>query len=147
MFYSRKGCFKSGKWCPRTGNLVIFLWKFLIYFFPGWSGTEGFVPGLLLLPLSRDKGTPEQEFFFVPGQRDNGTSRPVETLVQDQTTLTIHAVKTHKTCVTQRRDMQFSLVDYWIRRVNLRSLKRPKWWQVLLFDSNSLFESPVKYLY
>ena len=33
------------------------------------------VPGHLLLPLSRDKGTPGQEFFF-PGQRDNGTSCP-----------------------------------------------------------------------
>ena len=26
--------------------------------------------------LSRDKGTPGQETFFVPGQRDNGMSRP-----------------------------------------------------------------------
>ena len=49
---------------------------------PGRPGTEEFVPGHLLLPLSRDKGTPGQENFFVPGQRDNGTSRPVETLVQ-----------------------------------------------------------------
>ena len=39
-----------------------------------------FVPGHLLLPLSRDKGTPRQEIVFVPGQRDNGASRPVETL-------------------------------------------------------------------
>ena len=37
--------------------------------------------GFLLLPSSRDKGTPGQENFFVSGQRDNGTSRPVETLV------------------------------------------------------------------
>jgi hypothetical protein len=44
-------------------------------------GTEEFVPGFLLLPLSRDKGTTGQENFFVLGQRDNGTSRPVETLV------------------------------------------------------------------
>ena len=58
---------------------------------------------------------------------------------QDWSKLTIHAVKTYKTCVTQRRDMQFSLVDYWIRRVNLRSLKRPKWWQVLLLDPKSHF--------
>ena len=50
-------------------------------FVPGRPGTEEFVPGHLLLPLSRDKGTPGQEFFFVPGQRDNGTSRPLETLV------------------------------------------------------------------
>ena len=42
----------------------------------GRPGTEGFVPGHLLLPLSRDKGTTGQEKFFVPGQRDNGTSRP-----------------------------------------------------------------------
>ena len=31
--------------------------------------------------LSRDNGTPGQEKFFVPGQRDNGTSRPLETLL------------------------------------------------------------------
>ena len=45
-------------------------------FVPGRAGTEEFVPGHMLLPLSRDNGTPGQEFFFVPGQRDNGTSRP-----------------------------------------------------------------------
>ena len=42
-------------------------------FVPGRPGTEEFVPGHLLLPLSRDKGTPGQEFFFCPrtkGQRD-----------------------------------------------------------------------------
>ena len=38
--------------------------------------------GFLLLPLSQDKGTPGQENFFVLGQRDNGTSRPAETLVE-----------------------------------------------------------------
>ncbi len=48
----------------------------------GRPGTEEFVPGFLLLPLSRDKGTPGQENFFLPGQRDNRTSRPVETLVR-----------------------------------------------------------------
>ena len=42
----------------------------------GRPGIEVFVPGHLLLPLSRDKVTPGQEKFFVPGQRDNGTSRP-----------------------------------------------------------------------
>ena len=53
-------------------------------FVPGRPGTEEFVPGFLLLPMSRDKGTPGQEFFFVPGQRDNGTSRPVETLIETE---------------------------------------------------------------
>ena len=43
-----------------------------------------FVPGFLLLPLSRDKGTAGQGNIFVPGQRDNETSRPVETLVSMQ---------------------------------------------------------------
>ena len=52
----------------------LFFWEG--YFVPGRDGTEEFVPGHLLLPLSRDKGTPGQEIFFVPGQRDNGTSRP-----------------------------------------------------------------------
>ena len=55
---------------------LFFFWKFLNRFVPGRAGTEEFVPGHLLLPLSRDNGTPGQEFFFVPGQRDNGTSRP-----------------------------------------------------------------------
>ena len=43
---------------------------------PERPGREEIVPGFLLLPLSRDKGTLGQENFFVPGQRDNGTSRP-----------------------------------------------------------------------
>ena len=42
---------------------------------------EEFVPGLLLLPLSRDKGTMGQGNIFVPGQKDNRTSRPLETLI------------------------------------------------------------------
>ena len=91
MFYNRKECSKTGNRCSKTGNLVIFLfWNVLYLFFvsfresdfvPGRPETEVFVSGHLLLPLYRDKGTPGQEFFFVPGQRDNGTSRPVETLV------------------------------------------------------------------
>ena len=36
--------------------------------FPGFLGTEEFVPGHLLLPLSRDIGIPGQENFFVPGR-------------------------------------------------------------------------------
>ena len=79
------------KGCSKTGNLVIFLFRNILFLFfvlfwesdfvLGSPGTEVFVPGHLLLPLSRDKGTPGQEKFFVPGQRDNGTSRPVETLL------------------------------------------------------------------
>jgi hypothetical protein len=61
-----------------------------VHFVPGRPGTEEFVPGFLLLPLSRDKGTPGQENFFVPGQRDNGTSRPVETLVQINSHILLH---------------------------------------------------------
>jgi hypothetical protein len=49
-------------------------------FVPGRPGTEEIVPGFLLLPLSRDKGTGGQK-KIVPGQRDNGTSRPLETLI------------------------------------------------------------------
>ena len=76
------------------GNLVLFLESFLNRFVPGRAGTEEFVPGHLLLPLSRDNGTPGQEFFFLsrdkgttgrpvpvcPGT-SRGTSRPVETLI------------------------------------------------------------------
>ena len=42
-------------------------------FVPGRPGTEEFVPGHLLLPLSRDKGTGGQAKLFCPGtkgQRD-----------------------------------------------------------------------------
>ena len=42
-------------------------------FVPGRPGTEEFVPGHLLLPLSRDKGTPGQGKCPCPGtkgQRD-----------------------------------------------------------------------------
>ena len=57
-------------------HFPVFLFFWEAYFVLGRDGTEEFVPGHLLLPLSRDKGTPGQDFFFVPGQRDNGTSRP-----------------------------------------------------------------------
>ena len=64
-------------------------------FVPGRLKTEEFVPGFLLLLLSwdsgtrnlflsQDKGKAGQGNFFVPGQRDNGTSRPVKALVQTQ---------------------------------------------------------------
>ena len=45
-------------------------------FVPGRPGTEEFVPGFLHMSLSRDKGTEGQENVLVPGQLDNGTSRP-----------------------------------------------------------------------
>ena len=64
----------------RPFPVFLFFWKG--YFVPGRAGTEEFVPGHLLLPLSRDKVTLGQENFFVPGQRDNRTSCPVETLVE-----------------------------------------------------------------
>ena len=68
---------------------------------PGRPGTEELVPGFLHLSLSRDKGTAGQpklfcpgtmgqwdrETFFFPGQRDNGMSRPLETLVNALSTL------------------------------------------------------------
>ena len=57
------------------GNLVLFFWKFLNRFVPGRAGTEEFVSGHLLLPLSRENGTPGQHFFLC---RDKGTTgRPV----------------------------------------------------------------------
>ena len=47
-------------------------------FVPGRPGTEVFVPEHLLLPLSRDKGTPGQDFFL---SWDKGTTgRPVPSL-------------------------------------------------------------------
>ena len=43
------------------------MYKIVSHSVPGRPGTEEFVPGHLLLPLSRDKGTPGQENCFVPG--------------------------------------------------------------------------------
>ena len=48
---------RKGKGCSKTGNLVFFLEILVIHFVPGHPGTEEFVPGHLLLPLSQDKGT------------------------------------------------------------------------------------------
>ena len=47
---------------------LVFFWE--SDFVPGRPGTEEFVPGHLLLPMYRDKGTPGREYFFVPGQKD-----------------------------------------------------------------------------
>ena len=49
------------------------MYKIVIDFVPGRPGTEEFVPGQLLWPLSRDKGTAGQAKLFCPGtkgQRD-----------------------------------------------------------------------------
>ena len=53
-------------------HFPVFLFFWEGYFVPGRDGTEEFVPGHLLLPLSRDKGTPGQEYFCpgTKGQRD-----------------------------------------------------------------------------
>ena len=53
--------------CP----LPVFCFFWESDFVTGRPGTEEFVPG-------RDAG---QGNFYVPGQRDNGTSRPLETLL------------------------------------------------------------------
>ena len=54
-------------------SCFLFFWEG--YFVLGRDGTEEFVPGHLLLPLSRDKGTPGQDFFL---SQDKGTAgRPV----------------------------------------------------------------------
>ena len=57
-------------------NIWSFLLFFKIHFVPGRPRTEEFVPGHLLLPLSRDKGTAGQAKLFCPGtqgQRDRQT--------------------------------------------------------------------------
>ena len=69
----------------KSGNFIIY---FLVHFVPGRPGTEEFVPGHLLLPLSRDSGTGktflsrdkgttgqagDRAFFW---SRDKGTSHP-----------------------------------------------------------------------
>ena len=88
---SRRGRSKIGKQCSKTEKVVLKqendvlkqendvqkqeIWSFFeifkIHFVPGRPGTEEFVPGHLLLPLSRDKGTLGQEFFL---SRDKGTT-------------------------------------------------------------------------
>ena len=66
--YKRKLCSITEKWCSKTESPVLFLLKILNSFCPGTSWDRGFCPGTFALTL-------------VPGQRDNGTSRPMETLV------------------------------------------------------------------
>ena len=61
----------------RKSGLFLKSFKYILYRdVPGRPGTEEFVPGHLLLPLSRDKGTPGQAKLFCPGtkgQRDRET--------------------------------------------------------------------------
>ena len=45
------------------------MYKIIIDFVPGRPGTEEFVPGQLLLPLSRDKGTAGQVKCPCPGTK------------------------------------------------------------------------------
>ena len=74
QFFPMISCFRTSFSCFRT-SFSCFRPSFFLFFV--------FLRKVnLLLPLSRDKGTPGQENFFVPGQRDNGTSRPVETLAE-----------------------------------------------------------------
>jgi hypothetical protein len=69
-FYQEWSCYKFISRSAHTNNQYesqIFTTNFLfIYFLSTFTGTEGFVPGHVLLPLSWDKGTPGQENFFVP---------------------------------------------------------------------------------
>jgi hypothetical protein len=52
-------------------NYLQLMYKIESDFVPGRPGTEEFVPGHLLLPLSRDKGTPGQgKCPGTKGQRD-----------------------------------------------------------------------------
>ena len=56
------------------GNLVLFFLKIFESFCPGTGRDRGVCPGTFapaLVPGQRDK-----KIFFVPGQRDNGTSHP-----------------------------------------------------------------------
>ena len=57
------------------------IWSFYLKIFnsfcPGTSRDRGFCPGTFAPAL-----VPGQEIFFVLGQRDNGTSHPMETLLQ-----------------------------------------------------------------
>merc|ERR1712051_665318 len=83
----RKECSKTGKGCSKIGKDVLkqendvpkqdicsFFLNFLKFILsrdvPGRPGTEEFVPGHLLLPLSRDKGTAELFCPGTKGQRD-----------------------------------------------------------------------------
>ena len=81
-------------WKKTNDNFWLFDFLFAKWFCPGTPRDREVCPGIFLLPLSRDKGTAgqgksfcsmkkgraEQGHFFVPGQRCNGTSRPLETL-------------------------------------------------------------------
>jgi hypothetical protein len=55
--------------CSDAVERFLFFWVFWVSdFVPGRPGTEEFVPGFLLLPLSWDKGTAGQGNIFVPGR-------------------------------------------------------------------------------
>ena len=66
-------CFRTSFSC-----FLFFLGK---WFCPGTSLDRGVRPGIFAPALVPGKGTTGQWIIFVPGQRDNGTSRPVETLI------------------------------------------------------------------
>ena len=55
-------------------------------FCPGTSRDRGVCPGT--------KGQRDRQNFFVPGQRDNGTSRPLETLVKSIQTTVYNGART-----------------------------------------------------
>ena len=54
----------------RPFSVFWFFWEG--YFVPGRDGTEEFVPGHLLLPLSRDKGTTGQAKNLAKGRDGRG---------------------------------------------------------------------------
>ena len=68
-------CFRTSFSCLRTSFSCFFV-SLGRWFCPGTFRDRGFCPGTFAPALARDKGTPGHEFFFVPGQRDNGRSPP-----------------------------------------------------------------------
>ena len=67
------------KWIKKRerSNFFAFFYKSCSGFVPGdRSLSRDFCP----CPCPGTKGQRDKDFFFVPGQRDNGTSRPLETL-------------------------------------------------------------------
>ena len=69
-FFPMISCFRTSCSCFRT-SFFCFCSFWENDFVPGHPGTEEFVPGFLLLLLSRNKGTAGQGNFFL--SRDKGT--------------------------------------------------------------------------
>ena len=96
--FSRKKCATKHRYC----NYLQLMW--MSDFVSGRPGTEEFVPGHLLLPLSRDKGTPGQGKCPCPG-----TKGQRDVLSRFVKSFDIWLLQTGKLCLVSTKKGQFLL--------------------------------------